>query len=194
MQPGKIRGFTIRFKGIVRVIHSECHVGFPLYPSDSKVRPPDQDKKFLAIWDTGATGTVVTQKVVDACGLKPTGMVKVQTVGGERLSETYFITLYLPNKVAVSNINVCRGEVAGADVLIGMDIISLGDFAISNYGGQTVVAFRLPSKETIDFDPSKAKPQSGRILPPPSIPKVGRNAPCPCGSGKKHKRCCGMGA
>jgi SEC-C motif-containing protein len=22
-------------------------------------------------------------------------------------------------------------------------------------------------------------------------PKVGRNDPCPCGSGKKHKRCCG---
>ncbi len=22
-------------------------------------------------------------------------------------------------------------------------------------------------------------------------PKVGRNAPCPCGSGKKHKNCCG---
>jgi SEC-C motif-containing protein len=22
-------------------------------------------------------------------------------------------------------------------------------------------------------------------------PKVGRNEPCPCGSGKKHKRCCG---
>nr|WP_274604158.1 SEC-C metal-binding domain-containing protein [Sphingomonas sp. CFBP 13714] len=21
--------------------------------------------------------------------------------------------------------------------------------------------------------------------------KVGRNDPCPCGSGKKHKRCCG---
>ena len=23
-------------------------------------------------------------------------------------------------------------------------------------------------------------------------PKVGRNAPCPCGSGKKYKRCCGL--
>lgn len=22
-------------------------------------------------------------------------------------------------------------------------------------------------------------------------PKVGRNAPCPCGSGKKYKKCCG---
>jgi SEC-C motif-containing protein len=25
-------------------------------------------------------------------------------------------------------------------------------------------------------------------------PKVGRNDPCPCGSGKKYKRCCGAGA
>ena len=24
-----------------------------------------------------------------------------------------------------------------------------------------------------------------------STPKVGRNDPCPCGSGKKHKKCCG---
>jgi hypothetical protein len=26
-----------------------------------------------------------------------------------------------------------------------------------------------------------------------ATPKVGRNAPCPCGSGKKYKRCCGRG-
>ena len=24
-----------------------------------------------------------------------------------------------------------------------------------------------------------------------SAPKVGRNSPCPCGSGKKYKQCCG---
>jgi hypothetical protein len=30
----------------------------------------------------------------------------------------------------------------------------------------------------------KAQPQT-------SVPKVGRNDPCPCGSGKKYKRCCG---
>ena len=34
-------------------------------------------------------------------------------------------------------------------------------------------------------------------LPPVSetyvrqTPKIGRNDPCPCGSGKKYKRCCG---
>jgi SEC-C motif-containing protein len=25
-------------------------------------------------------------------------------------------------------------------------------------------------------------------------PKTGRNDPCPCGSGKKFKKCCGRGA
>lgn len=32
------------------------------------------------------------------------------------------------------------------------------------------------------------------IRPKPVVratPKVGRNDPCPCGSGKKHKKCCG---
>ncbi len=32
-----------------------------------------------------------------------------------------------------------------------------------------------------------------RDLPPlksPELPKVGRNDPCPCGSGKKYKKCC----
>jgi SEC-C motif domain protein len=32
------------------------------------------------------------------------------------------------------------------------------------------------------------------VKPPPVVregPKVGRNDPCPCGSGKKHKKCCG---
>lgn len=34
-----------------------------------------------------------------------------------------------------------------------------------------------------------------RLMNPPqtvvATGKVGRNAPCPCGSGKKHKKCCG---
>jgi SEC-C motif domain protein len=35
--------------------------------------------------------------------------------------------------------------------------------------------------------------KSVRVGPPPvkAAPKVGRNDPCPCGSGKKYKQCCG---
>ena len=30
-----------------------------------------------------------------------------------------------------------------------------------------------------------------RAKPVRVVPKVGRNDPCPCGSGKKYKQCCG---
>ena len=33
-----------------------------------------------------------------------------------------------------------------------------------------------------------------RSEPRRSAPKVGRNDPCPCGSGKKYKKCCGGAA
>ena len=38
----------------------------------------------------------------------------------------------------------------------------------------------------------------GEAVPPTTVvretPKIGRNDPCPCGSGKKYKKCCGAGA
>jgi hypothetical protein len=37
-----------------------------------------------------------------------------------------------------------------------------------------------------------AKPQEKTArTPKQAMPKVGRNDPCPCGSGKKYKKCCG---
>lgn len=33
---------------------------------------------------------------------------------------------------------------------------------------------------------------AGVPAPAPSFGKVGRNDPCPCGSGKKYKKCCGL--
>jgi hypothetical protein len=35
------------------------------------------------------------------------------------------------------------------------------------------------------------RPISPPVLAAPNPAKVGRNEPCPCGSGKKHKKCCG---
>jgi SEC-C motif-containing protein len=33
--------------------------------------------------------------------------------------------------------------------------------------------------------------EAGKPMPGARTPKIGRNEPCPCGSGKKHKKCCG---
>jgi len=53
------------------------------------------------------------------------------------------------------------------------------------FGGEGV-----PLSELANVDTS---PQTSSSEGHISTPKVGRNAPCPCGSGKKFKRCCGGG-
>ena len=50
----------------------------------------------------------------------------------------------------------------------------------------------LTAKHAIDYAdewPQSSFPTMPYIAPP----KVGRNDPCPCGSGKKYKNCCGRG-
>ncbi len=48
---------------------------------------------------------------------------------------------------------------------------------------------------TVDKDQPEDTTQLDRLLNPPkpvvASAKVGRNDPCPCGSGKKYKQCCG---
>ena len=80
-----------------------------------------------------------------------------------------------------------------ARVLIGMDIINLGDFAVTNKNGRTAFSFRTPSIEYIDFGHPKQKQPPPLQSPPPAAAtsKVGRNDPCPCGSGEKFKKCHG---
>jgi SWIM/SEC-C metal-binding protein len=53
-------------------------------------------------------------------------------------------------------------------------------------------------KFTIGLEPDKPEDITDlELLLNPTSPmkaeqKVGRNAPCPCGSGKKYKKCCGI--
>ena len=68
-----------------------------------------------------------------------------------RQSETYLVNIRLPNSVAFMGVRVTKGNLGDADVLIGMDIISQGDFAVTNVGGLTKFSFRVPSATHIDF-------------------------------------------
>jgi hypothetical protein len=64
---------------------------------------------------------------------------------------TYLVNLFLPNNVVVAAVPVSEGGIAGGDVLIGMDIIVMGDFAITNCEGRSFWTFRMPAVEEIDF-------------------------------------------
>ena len=80
--------------------------------------------QYIATWDTGATNTVVSEKVVKECGLVPTGIIKVSTAGGIMEAYTYVINIVLPDEVKINNLKVTGGKLGGTDVLIGMDIIT----------------------------------------------------------------------
>ncbi|HZJ58113.1 MAG TPA: preprotein translocase subunit SecA [Clostridia bacterium] len=53
------------------------------------------------------------------------------------------------------------------------------------------VEARVPQRERVAKPTSASHGDSGPKKPVVKGEKVGRNDPCPCGSGKKYKRCCG---
>ena len=181
------RAFTTSGKGLLRVLQNKVEITAGFDPNKTPANRQASFKTFTAIWDTGATGSAITQKVVDQCGLKPTGMIRTCHADGEVRAEVYRVNILLPNKVAFSNVRVTKLRLAGSDALIGMDIINYGDFAVTNTEGQTIFSFQIPSIQRIDF----VKAAIARNPAKRSTVKVERNDPCPCGSGRKFKNCCG---
>lgn len=122
-------------------------------------------EEFQAIWDTGASISVITQGVVERCGLQPIGMALMRHAGNQQepeQTEVYLINLGLPNNVTVEGVEVIRGGFDGGDVLIGMDIINAGDFALTHAGGGSKFSFRIPSQADIDFVRDAESPPPNR--------------------------------
>ena len=53
------------------------------------------------------------------------------------------------------------------------------------------VGSRRETRDAVLPLPAGGPDDSPRSQPVRSAPKIGRNQPCPCGSGKKYKHCCG---
>ena len=146
----------------MNVLKNECGISPAWDPRAGGSQP--KFVAFQAIWDTGATNSVITQKVVDDCGLVATGMTKVRGVHGVSQSETYLVNIVLPDNVVFSGVRVTKGTFTGGDILIGMDIINRGDFTVTNHNGITKFSYRIPSQGHIDFveeiRKARAKPQT----------------------------------
>ena len=155
-QPIPLFAFTTKFSQRVGVLATEIGVS---EPGADKAQP----RKFHAIWDTGATNSVISRKVVDALDLKAVSAIRNQTANGEREAGVYIVDLYLPNKVVLAGQSVIDGLLADADVLVGMDVIGKGDFAVTHQGNGTCMTFQLPSSNHIDFVEAinQAKPRRG---------------------------------
>ncbi len=106
-----------------------------------------------AQWDTGATGTCVSHRVINELKIMPDGYMIVNTPSGQSKMAIYYVDVILPNNVVMKNVRVMESEIGnqGIDILIGMDIIMCGDFSVSNHEGRTQFSFRIPSKKHTDY-------------------------------------------
>ena len=106
----------------------------------------------MAVWDTGATNSMITQAVVDQCSLLSIGITDINhALGTAKDVEEFLVDIGLPNGVKRPGLRVAKAVLPHGHVLIGMDIISQGDFAVTHPRSNTKFSFRIPSKANIDF-------------------------------------------
>ena len=135
------KAFTNQYHGLVNCLRSNIYV------------EKNGTYNAIAVWDTGAMGTCISNELAKKMKLVPTGKQTISTPSGFKLVNTYFVNIILPNRVKVVDVPVCDSEIGNQqiDVLIGMDIITCGDFCISNFQNKTVLTYRTPSKQVTDY-------------------------------------------
>jgi hypothetical protein len=106
-----------------------------------------------ALWDTGAMMSAITPEIRDKLKAITINRKKIAGIHTAQEVDVVVITLELPNHVVKKSIEVAVCNItSNSEMIIGMDIISLGDFALSNGNNQTLFSFAVPPfREKIDF-------------------------------------------
>ena len=99
-----------------------------------------------AAWDTGAEITIISPRVVKALGIHPFSHTSIMGVGGDEEVDVYKVHLGLPNGYLYQDRLVCCSDIDDYDILIGMDIISMSDFFLTNAKGHHHFCFRIPAE------------------------------------------------
>lgn len=149
-------GFTIKTEGALSAIVTEVEVSdyfnyelFTQKPARLRVN---------ALWDTGSTHCSISIRLVERLNLVPNSYVNVQHAGGISGCNKY--TIYLTIK-SVGKARIVKFTLEmdvfefvapdDFDIILGMNVINLGDFCITNFQGNTTVSFTIPSRGEIDF-------------------------------------------
>lgn len=173
-----------RYSGIANCITTEVELKNPF--TDAAIHTN-------GIWDTGATHSVITKRTVVSLGLTPISKAMVTGVHGSKEVNVYYVSIILNNNQISLKTRVTECEELSPDhengMLIGMNIINMGDFSITNYHGDTTMSFRVPSLNKIDF--VEEITEYNKYLKIHEIWMKQGNDKCPCGSKKKYKNCHG---
>lgn len=139
-----MQSFVVKYHDFVEEIATDCFVikaTQGMFDSDDDI----VGYPFQALWDTGATNSMITTKVIEQLGLKPVSFATIYHAGGESERPVYVVFFQLPNEILVGPMQVTEGQLEGIDVLIGMDVIGNGDFVITNNDDHTTFSYTTPS-------------------------------------------------
>ena len=131
-------------KGRADSLHSACKVERHVTNRSAGF----SGKEWDALWDTGATCSVITPAIVNTLKLSPVSYTFMSGVNGIEIAAQYYVDIELPSGVIAGKVLTVEGTPLGCDLLLGMDIIGLGDFIVSFCDETTQFGFRTPSELT----------------------------------------------
>jgi hypothetical protein len=105
------------------------------------------------IIDTGSIGSVISSNLVEQLEGIPYSYQFVNTASSHRImTPVYKASIILCDQVEITNLTVSEGTLPdGQECLIGMDVLSLGDLAITHFENKTCLSFRIPSLQSIEL-------------------------------------------
>ena len=120
--------------------------------TECTVRPALQinpEMEVQALWDTGANRSMISKSLAESMGLVPSRHINSHSTNGSSRKPMYEISIMLPNGAGIPRLQVVEGDFDGHDVIVGMDLITLHDFAMThNKDGELIFSIVFPPLTT----------------------------------------------
>jgi hypothetical protein len=106
----------------------------------------------IALWDTGATNSVIRDELAKKLSLSTIGKAKTWGIHGPEVVDVFLLDILLMERVQFTSWRVSVGDTGPAlpnkeppGVIIGMDIITQGDLTLMRSPTETLFSFIIPS-------------------------------------------------
>lgn len=106
-----------------------------------------------ALWDTGSSESVISSNIVKELSLQSVGSALLNGTSLSCKTKIYEIILLFAEKQRIALQVTESPQIGGSgiDLLIGLDVISMCDFAVSSDNENVCMTVRYPSRGLIDF-------------------------------------------
>lgn len=129
--------FSISLGSLADEIVTECE----FVSLDQKRRV----KALRAMWDTGSNATIISTRLVSELRPDHFGQGGMTGIGGQSEGNTYLMHVSLPTGDIITYQEVYEANLGDYDAIIGMDIITRGNFHLDCCQGKTLFSFELPN-------------------------------------------------